>query len=209
MAFEVRAIQPEELDALLLVDQRAFGGAPPSPERGRSWAEAELPRTRLAFDGDEAVGVSRNYSFELTLPGGAALPAAAVSWVGVAPTHRRRGVLTRLMAALHDDAREHDEPVAMLTASESNIYGRFGYGVATWRLGLSAERSAVRFRSDASPGRVRMVARGEAEKILPEIYESLRHLRAGSVTRPDYWWPSVFWGQLDGPEKAFFVAVHT
>src|SRR2546423_4205932 len=146
MPLEIRAVGADELDRLLIADQRAFGGTVPQPEAPRTWAEAELDRTRVAFDGDEIVGVSRNYTFELTVPGGAFVPAAAVSWVGVVPTHRRRGVLTQMIAALHEDAREREEPVAMLTASESVIYGRFGYGVATWRLGASADRARVRFR---------------------------------------------------------------
>src|SRR3954454_17311962 len=124
MPYEIRAIRPDELDRLLLADQRGFGGSPPSPDASRSWAAAELDRTRVAFEGDEIVGVSRNYTFELTVPGGAFVPGAAVSWVAVMPTHRRRGVLTEMIAALHDDARERGEPVAMLTASEGAIYGR-------------------------------------------------------------------------------------
>src|SRR4051812_22705878 len=103
---------------MLVADQRGFGMGPARPGASRSWAEAELDRTRVAFEGGEIVGVSRNYSFELTLPGGAQVPAAAVSWVAVMPTHRRQGVLTRLIAALHDDARARDEPAAILTASE-------------------------------------------------------------------------------------------
>jgi predicted acetyltransferase len=208
--YEIRAIRPDELDRLLLADQRGFGGSPQSPDAPRSWAEAELDRTRVAFEDDEIVGVSRNYTFELTVPGGATVPAAAVSWVAVLPTHRRRGVLTQMMAALHDDARAHDEPVAMLTASESVIYGRFGYGVATWRLGLSADRARIEFIDPDDAGRMRMLAREEADKVLPEVYERTRLLRGGMVSRPDFWWPQVFWGFFGGDgKKAFFTAVHT
>jgi predicted acetyltransferase len=207
---EIRAVEPDELDRLLLADQRGFGGSPMSPDSPRTWAEAELDRSRVAFEGDEIVGVSRNYTFELTVPGGALVPAAAVSWVAVLPTHRRRGVLTQMMAALHEDARAHEEPVAMLTASESVIYGRFGYGVATWRLGLSADRARVNFTDPGDAGRMRMLTREEAEKELPQLYERVRPLRAGMVSRPDFWWPQVFWEHIGGGgKKAFFTAVHT
>src|SRR4051812_6913033 len=210
MPYEIRAIRPDELDRLLLADQRGFGGSPTPPDASRSWAEAELDRTRVAFEDDEIVGVSRNYSFELTVPGGAVVPAAAVSWVAVLPTHRRRGVLTQMMAALHDDARAHDEPVAMLTASESVIYGRYGYGVAAWRLGLTAERARLEFIHPPDSGRMRILAREEAEKVLPELYERARVARAGMVSRPDFWWPQVFWGHFaGGGKKAFFTAVHS
>src|SRR4029077_1785570 len=121
----IRAIEAAELDDLIIADQRGFGGPPVKPDTSLSWALGELDRTRVAFDAGRMVGVSRTYSFELTMPGGAYVPAAAVSWVSVQPTHRRRGVLTRLMAAMHDDARARDEPAAILTASEGAIYSRF------------------------------------------------------------------------------------
>jgi predicted acetyltransferase len=208
MAFEIRAIEPDELDEFAASDRRAFGVAPPASKISRSWTAGELDRTRAAFENGAIVGGSRAYSFELTLPGGAIVPAAAVSWVGVQPTHRRRGVLTQMMRALHDDARERGEPAAILTASESVIYGRFGYGTATWRLGTSVERAHAQLgRPFDDAGRVRIVTRDEAEKLLPPLYDGIRRGRAGMVSRPDYWWPEVFWGTADD-EKASFVVVH-
>lgn len=209
MPFEVRAISAEEVDDLLVADQRGFGGPPARPESSRTWTAAELDRTRVAFESGQMVGASRTYSFELTMPGGAFVPVAAVSWVSVVPTHRRRGVLTQLMGAMHDDARERDEPAAILTASESSIYGRFGYGVAAWSLGVTAERARIAFaRTDPVDGRMRLVARDEAERVLPEVYERARGSRAGMVSRPGFWWTQVFWEFMVGRAKAWFVAVH-
>jgi predicted acetyltransferase len=208
MALEIRAIGPDELDDLIQLDFRAFGGAP-TTDGPRTWASGELERTRVAFEDGQMVGASRAYSFELTLPGGAIVPAAAVSWVGVLPTHRRRGVLTQMIGALHDDARERGEPAAILTASESAIYGRFGYGVATWRQGITVDRARVRFAQPfTDPGRMRIVAREEAEKIVPTIYDAARRRRAGMVSRPDFWWPEVMWSEHGKPEKALFAVVH-
>ena len=209
MSFEIRAIEPDELDALLIADQRGFGGEPLRPGTSLSWAENELDRTRVAFESGAIVGVSRTYSFELTVPGGAFVPAAAVSWVSVLPTHRRRGVLTGMMAAMHADARDRGESAAMLTASEGSIYGRFGYGVAAWRLGVSAERSRVVFaRPDDDDGSLRLVSHAEGEVLLPPIFDRARGTRAGMVTRPDFWWPQVFWGYMLRRVKASFVAIH-
>jgi predicted acetyltransferase len=209
MSFEIRSIASDEIDDLLVADQRGFGGPASRPGASRTWTAAELDRTRIAFESGKMVGASRTYSFELTMPGGAFIPVAAVSWVSVLPTHRRRGVLTQMMAAMHDDARQRDEPAAILTASESSIYRRFGYGIAAWRLGITAERARVAFaRPDDDTGCMRLVARDEAERVLPEIYERARGRRAGMVTRPDFWWAQVFWEFMLGHAKAWFVAVH-
>jgi predicted acetyltransferase len=210
MPFEIRAIEAAEIEDLLVADQRGFGGTPPKPGASLSWASAELERTQVAFEAGEMVGVSRTYSFELTMPGGNLLPAAAVSWVSVQPTHRRRGVLTQMMRAMHDDARERDEPAAILTASESSIYGRFGYGIAAWHLAIAAQRSRITFsRPDDDDGRMRLVKREEAEVVVPAIYDRGRGTRAGMVTRPEFWWQQVFWEYMVGKAKASFVAVHS
>ena len=207
MPIEVRAITEAELPAMLEVDLRGFGARPRTPERPDSWVRAELDRTRCAFDGTEMLGCTRAYSFELTMPGGALVPIAAVSSVAVQPTHRRRGVLTEMMGALHSDARERGEIAAALTASESKIYGRFGYGPATWRLGSSIDRVDGRFaRPVGDPGRLRMVARGEADVIYQRVYEQCRRDRAGMVSRPEFWWPEVFW--ITEPGHALFDVVH-
>jgi predicted acetyltransferase len=208
MTFEIRSIEPAELDRMIEADERGFSHTMPA-DGSRGWAEAELDRTRVAFDGDEIVGVSRAYSFELTMPGGGMVPAAAVSWVSVVPTHRRRGVLTRMIDALHEDARRREEPVSMLTASESVIYGRFGYGVATWRAGISAERARVQFRDHHGDGSVRMFSRDEGVKTLPKLYEQFARDRPGAVSRPDFWWPFVFWDNFGGKDKSFFTAAHS
>ena len=144
--FELRAVSADELPAYVRTDSAGFGIA---VERTRPNMVAwELDRTIAAFDGDRIVGVSRNYSLELTLPGGAVLPAAGVSEVAVLPTHRRRGLLRSMMDRLLDDAVAHGEPVAMLTASEGGIYGRFGFGVVD-----PDEHRRGRHRGGRLPGR--------------------------------------------------------
>src|SRR5262245_60169419 len=134
---EVRAISEAELPTMLEVDRRGFGGVPRASDRSDSWVRGELDRTRCAFDAGTLVGCSRAYTFEMTMPGGVSVPVAGVSSVAVQPTHRRRGVLTAMITALSDDARERGEVASVLTASESVIYKRFGYGAATWKLGAT------------------------------------------------------------------------
>ena len=87
------------------------------------------------------------FPFGLTVPGGA-LPCAGVTVVGVLPSHRRRGLLRRMMDAQLRDVRERGEPIAALWASEETIYGRFGYGLASLSHNIDAERHAVAIRSE-------------------------------------------------------------
>jgi predicted acetyltransferase len=191
MPVEYRPIAPDEYEDFLDVDRIGFGMAPRKDDVPDTWARGELERAFGAFDGGRIVGVGRNYSFELTMPGGTLLPAGAVSWIAVLPTHRRRGVLSGMMAALHHDSRERGEPVSILTASESSIYGRFGYGIATWRLGITVERAHARFARDVvDDGRVRYLTDDESLKVFPPVYDTVRRRRAGMVSRPDFWWPS-------------------
>jgi predicted acetyltransferase len=206
MPVEYRPIEPDEYEDFLDVDRIGFGMPPRKEEVPDTWARGELERAFGAFDGGRIVGVGRNYSFELTLQGGMLLPAGAVSWIAVLPTHRRRGVLSGMMAALHRDSRERGEPVSILTASESSIYGRFGYGVTTWRLGLTVERAHARFvRDDVDEGRVRYLTDDESLKVFPPVYDTARRRRAGMVTRPDFWWPSELRNLSDEFGGAFRV----
>ena len=124
----------------------------------------------------------------MTVPGGAALPLAGTSMVTVQPTHRRRGVLRQLMNAHLDDARAHDEPLAGLWASESSIYGRFGYGLAADMVEMELDARSIDFGSDEVAAGVRFVDRDEAAAALPSIYERVCSTRPGMLTRPESWW---------------------
>ena len=152
--------------------------------------ERILERDRLlcAYDGEAIVGTAAAFSFRLTVPG-AELPAAGVTEVGVIPSHRRRGILTAMMARLLGDVRARGEPVAVLWASEAAIYPRFGYGLATLAASFDLPGAGRAFRSDPEPGgRVRMVDVAEAGGLLPPIYEAARAARPGFVTRTGAWW---------------------
>src|SRR4029078_4303769 len=92
------------------------------------------------------LSTGRNFSMELTVPGGASVPLAGVSAVAVFPTHTRRGILRSMMTAMLDDAVARAEPVAGLTASEGAIYGRFGFGVTVRSFLLEVETREVEFR---------------------------------------------------------------
>lgn len=92
----------------------------------------ELDRIHVVSDDGQLVATGAAHTRELTVPGGV-VHAAHVTGVAVASTHRRRGLLTRIMKEQLDDISGRGEPIAALWASESAIYGRFGYGLAPRR----------------------------------------------------------------------------
>jgi predicted acetyltransferase len=188
MGVTVRAITAEEIPAFVRTDAAGFGESEKIAEAAPRWIADELDRTRVAFDGDELVATSRNYSFELTLPGGRLVPAAGVSAVAVLPTHRRRGILRAMMTALLDDAVERGEPVAMLTASEGGIYARFGFGVTTQAAQVELDVRRVEFAHARPAGRLRLVAPEELRKQAPELFDRVRRTYPGAVSRSEIWW---------------------
>jgi predicted acetyltransferase len=208
---EIRPVTRDELAAYTRADFLGFGEADPHPElteRSPGWRTDELDRTVAAFDGGEIVGTGRSYSLEVTLPGGAFAPGGAVSAITVTATHRRRGILTRMMGFLLDDAVARGEPLAMLWASEGTIYRRFGYGIASTGIRFHIDRRDTAFlRPVTDPGRVRIVDDDSARKLFPGVFERVRHTEPGAVSRTDSWWNDVFF--MPGPERgARFYAVH-
>jgi predicted acetyltransferase len=205
---EYRPITLDEFDAFTRVGVIAFGQEPFAPDTPLDFARSELGRTRAAFIGDELVGSGRNYSFTLTLPGGAVVPAAGVSWISVLPSHRRRGVLRGMMAALDDDAVAHGEVVSILTASEGGIYGRFGYGAATWRAQVRVGRARAAFASAPDDdGQFRYLSRVEALEQFPPVFTRALPLRPGTVSRPHAWWAESLFS-IAPPSKACFFVLH-
>ena len=117
---------------------------------------------------------------DLSLPGGARLPVAAVTAVGVAQTSRRRGLLRALMAAAHDEAVAHGEPVAALFASETPIYGRFGYGATAPGHSYTIKRAHTRFRTPADTRLVQPVEVSQARATWPALHDAWRDQRGGA-----------------------------
>lgn len=171
--------------------------APPY-EVGRVWGDhldGELAGTAIAFPAS------------VVLPGGAELSAAAVTAVGVRADRTRRGVLTQLMRAQLHEAWQLGEPFAMLHASETAIYGRFGYGIATRARTVRLEKTAAKLR-DSAPGGgdVRLVDSETAGRLLPEIYRNLP-AGPGAIARPWAWWRTQLWRDGMSEEHAS-TAVH-
>jgi len=140
-------------------------------ESSKNWDQA---RVIAAFEEDRIVGTAATFEYPVTVPGGAQLVSSGLTFVTVLPSHRRRGVLTAMMGRLRDDGRSRGEPLASLWASETMIYGRYGFGEAVEAVTYRIKRDRAAFRAPVEPsGRVRLVDVEEALGVLPEFYASL------------------------------------
>jgi predicted acetyltransferase len=159
----------------------------------------EPERALVADDDGFIVGHTNILTRDLTVPG-AIIPAAHVTGVGVLPTHRRRGLLTAMMhRQLADVAEAGREPVAVLWASETTIYPRFGYGAAASRLRIDAMTREVRITpaAPATGGRLRIIKPVEAVEELRTVFERARPGRVGWSSRPGAWWDNRLWDPTD------------
>jgi predicted acetyltransferase len=224
-------------DALDLADESATGRA-----RRRGWLQAvHHGFQRGKVDGDleklwlAHVAADRIECRGAWLPEGAygagPMPVATTSWfdktlnvgrellplrmitdVTASPAHRRRGLVRRLMEDCLTDAVDHGLPLAALTVSEATIYGRWGFGPATF--GQEVEIvTGPRFglRAFTDPGRVELVDPADAWPVVRDRLERFHQRSRGSVATPQFYEPffTGVWNFEDsGPDKKLRAAVH-
>jgi len=191
MAVEVRAIRTDELEDWVRAMHVAFHvNRTPTDEAAyrRDVRKQELSRSLAAFDDGELVGTYFSYPTELSLPGaGARVPADAVTAVSVMPTHHRRGLLRRMMAADLHAARDNGEVASVLIAAEYPIYGRFGFGAAVEQAAYQLHTAHARFVREPA-GSVEMLAPARMREVAPDLFDRLRRQRPGQISRADIYW---------------------
>jgi len=205
VTYPVRPITEDELAGFLRVSQHAFSGGPASERAHANFlARVELDRTLAAFDGDTIVGATGIYSFQMRVPGAMAA-VAGVSLVAVLPTHRRRGILSALMRRQLADVGERGEAVAALFGSESGIYGRYGYGRASWQAAyrLRGGEGALAPGAPTDPGlRLRIADPVPARAELAKVFELALAQRPGLYARSEPWWDRLICDLDDDGRKA-------
>ncbi len=188
MPIDIRLLETERLEDILRPIAAAFGSAY-SPERLEYMKRVVELDTRIAaFDGDNHVGSAGVFAFDMSTTGGRTVKTAGLTIVAVMPTHRRRGVLRSLMRRHLDEARGHGQPIAALWASEANIYGRYGYGVASFAGDVSIERDRSAFVSPTPAFEARFVNDDEAISIMPTLWDRARLIAPGMPSRSESWW---------------------
>lgn len=211
MTIEIRIARPDEYGAYIDCVSTAFLGRPDIETVARVVSAVWDPaRTWAAFDGDRICGTFRSSATEITVPGGATLPASAIAAVTVLPTHRRRGILTSLAAAEHAAIRERGEAVGLLYASETGIYGRFGYGPgcrsATWTL----DSSRTSFHGDRVTGIELVDPDATAADTIKAVFEAWRARQPGEIRRREFRWQDDLGLRENGfqPPWKGFLAIH-
>jgi predicted acetyltransferase len=188
MDIELRSVSRADLKDFLATCEAAFGFDVKDEMVERIARILRPERTIAAFDGETMVGTAADFEFMLTVPGGK-VPAAGVTMVGVIPTHRRKGVLTKMMRAQLERVHSGGEPLAVLWASEGNIYQRFGYGVATMYSRIDLDRDRAQFRLSApATGRMRMLESDKAVDVLADVYDRMCDFTPGMFERSREWW---------------------
>jgi predicted acetyltransferase len=214
MPAEIRRVREEELTDYFDAMSTGFLARPDvarlAEEVRGTW---DLERVWGAFDGGRIRGTYRSWPTELTVPGGATIPAAAVTNVTVVATHRRRGLMRGMTLAEHAATRDRGEVAAVLYAAEYPIYGRFGYGPACreakWAIDVKST-SFIRERSD-DDDRVDLVTPAQDTRdVIKAVYEAWRTRQAGEIRRRDDRWDFELGLREDvwDPRWKGFLAVH-
>jgi predicted acetyltransferase len=196
---ELRPIERHEVDAYAACQGSAFSGRYTAAELESLAKELPFDRSVAAFDHGELVATTSSHRVSMTLPGLVRCEVAAVTDVSVAPTHRRRGLLAAMMRYQLDDLRSRQEAIAVLYASEGGIYGRYGYGPATFGARYVLDKRDARFLpllatesgSEACTGSLRLLDRPQAAEAFPIVYDAYVPTRSGELDRLQGTWSEL------------------
>ena len=184
----ISPLREGEVDAFFDVDAGAFGARMSKGFEDLIRNAMRLDRVAASRDDGELVGTAASEGTVMTVPGLVRLPTAMVVAVAVLPSHRRQGRLRSLMRYQLDDLRARGEIAAALYASEGGIYGRFGYGQATFGSSYTVDKRLARLAlpvSEFASGRVRLIGRQEAVEAFPAVYAEYAPTRAGELDRTE------------------------
>ncbi|GAB2832605.1 GNAT family N-acetyltransferase [Actinocorallia aurea] len=213
MGVEIREVWPDEVGEFRRALLTGFHTDPAGTEADVERLAGQITRPGWAlgaFDDGRCVATFQSFRHEVTAVGGRPVESSAVTRVTVTPTHRRRGLLSEMMARDLRAARERGDALSSLIASEYPIYGRFGFGPAAWLTEYDIDVPRARVGKDWSTPPEGRLLHADADRVLaegPALHERLRALRHGVVTRPEYFWQRLT-GAYRMPHEPWTTPVH-
>lgn len=212
MTFDIRETRPDQWRAAADTFRGALLHGPVTDDEwAKPWVTGswEGAHSVSAWDGERCVGHAGAFHFLTAVPGGALVPTAGVTRVGVLQTATRRGALTGMMTTLLRDTREQGKVLASLRASEAVIYGRYGFGIAgeAWDAEIDVKRG-IQVVSPTAPGSIRILRHDEVLSTIPAIHAVAGLDRPGTIVRPE-WMHLRYLEDAAGGEKATYAIVHS
>ncbi len=207
MPIELRASTWDDFPSVKVINARGENGYRSQVDFDAHRLVFTPDRSIMAFDGKNMVGNALSYEMDMYIPGGIS-KIAAVASVSVQATHRRKGINRSIMKYQLEDIHSRQEPLAVLQASESIIYGRYGYGMASFESNLEIEKTRSAYAIDqVSEGQPYFIEESEAREIFPQIYAKAIENRVGMVSRKENWWEFRFRepGLKGGDPKSWFI----
>ncbi|HVR33982.1 MAG TPA: GNAT family N-acetyltransferase [Acidimicrobiia bacterium] len=214
---EIRPLREDELEDFLRAMSGPFGFDLPDEEADRTALLTrfkkifEPDRARCAFEDGRMVGTLGVFSFTMTVPGGS-IPTAGTTQVTTQVTHRRQGILTAMMRAHLSEAVSHGDAAAALWASDSAIYGRFGFGMASWSTEVVIDRRHVDLhRLAATPAPVEILDADSIRASAIENYDAIRVNTPGMMSKSEGWWDRILsdpsWAREGATKARYGLAV--
>jgi len=196
----------EKFAKWMQVDARGFHGPMVSDGSLEEWRRGIADRrTTAVWDDAEPdptvpVATTNSWPTDLSVPGERSIRSWAISSVTVAPTHRRKGIARALLEGELRTASALGVPMAMLTVSESTIYGRFGFAPAALSTSWKVNTKRAAWTGPATPGAVRFVSVQDARALAADIHERVRLESPGEIPVWAHRWDQNF-GLAEGEEK--------
>lgn len=202
MGIEIRPIPVERVDEFNLAVYHGFHNATVDERdlevRRERWLDG---RWFAADDGGRIVATFRSLPLATTMPGGSSLTSCGLTAVGTRATHRRQGLMGRMMRDALADGRDRGEPVTTLIAAEYGIYGRFGFGAATEHATYTID-ARVPWLTDGE-GTVEFAEADEFRREAPAVYERHRGCSVSELALDDWVWDRKVHGFPSEPSKDF------
>jgi predicted acetyltransferase len=194
-----RPARPDEIDDVARLQAHSF----PAPGRGREWWEdflldgphGGLEALWVAEENGRVVGACQLFWLRQWISG-VPMRVTGVGGVAIAPTHRKRGLASRLLVAGFEHARERGDVASALFPFRAAFYEGLGYGLAGEAHQYQVPPSLL---PDDKRERMRVqLVDGEGdEAAMRAIYaEAARDLQTGQLDRTERSWTKS-WGRDD------------